>query len=530
MATLRNAWADWRKSLVGMFTQVVANPVIGREWRVRMRFGRAYLLQAAYLLFMILITALAYEWVMGDLQSLANPYTVQQALLSFYWTVMGTLVSLIALIAPALTANAITLERERKTIDLLLATPLTARHLLTGKLIGSFGFIVLLLALTLPISAVSVLLGGVSFGDLLRAYVIIASGGLALCAIALFSSVYARNSTMAVLWSYARVGLFLLATGILLAIQGIYSGMSSSGSGVAWRVPAALLNPFAALFAADTQVDLVHFQVPSWIMAAALCLLFTRLLLTSAARKVGLYDKDTLPSARRQLLLLAPLHGFLTLAPLMTTGGGIMAVSGEMLLVLLSTCATPILLLTGWIAPFGDDEDRSSPNDGIFRASKMLSDAPSGALPYLGLLWLLTVGAVYGAIVWTGTTTSTTDDWWGFLHTMSLYFGGLCLLLWGIGRASSRIMKGKSLVGARVLTLATTTGVVTVPMVLHLLLFGRESESPMMRIWLLKPLFDALSAPTDTLTHFNLLYAAIWMGAIGLVMGLFTRPEASSFS
>ncbi|MFN4032314.1 MAG: ABC transporter permease [Fimbriimonadales bacterium] len=528
MATLRNAWSDWRKYLVGVFTQVFANPVIGRELRVRVRLGRAYGLQAAYLLFMILITALAYEWAIGDLSDIGNPYTVQQALLGFYWTVMGTLVSLIALIAPALTANAITLERERKTMDLLLATPLTARHLLTGKLIGSFAFIALLLALTLPISAVSVLLGGVSFGDLLRAYVMIASGGLALCAIALFSSVYARNSTMAVLWSYVRVGLFLLATGVLIATQGFYSTISSSGGGVSWMFPAALLNPFAALISADTQVNLGRFQIPSWIMTAALCLLFTRLLLTSAARKVGLYDKDSLPSARRQLLLLAPLHVFLTLAPLLSASGVMAINSSELLMVLIATCAVPIWLLAGWIAPFGDDENRNCPNDGIFRVKRMFTDAPSGALPYLGLLCLLTVGATYGAFFWTGAAMSISNTMWEFLDTVSLYYGGVCLLLWGVGRASSAVLKGASLVGARALTLAVIAGIVTVPMFLHLLIFGDASESPMLSVWIFKPLFDALLDPADGVAQMNLLFTAFIASVLGLVMGFLTRPKRSS--
>ncbi|MCS6923519.1 MAG: ABC transporter permease, partial [Fimbriimonadales bacterium] len=210
MAALRAALVDWRKYLIGIFTQVLANPVIGRELRVRVRVGKAYLLQAAYLAFMILIVAFAYEWVVGDPVNLRNPFEMQTALVRFYRVVTGTLIALIVLIAPALTANAITLERERKTMDLLLATPLTARHLLTGKLVASFAFIVLLLALTLPVSAVSVLLGGISFADLLKAYLIIASSALVLCGIALFTSAYARNSTLAVLWSYVRVGAFLL--------------------------------------------------------------------------------------------------------------------------------------------------------------------------------------------------------------------------------------------------------------------------------------------------------------------------------
>jgi ABC-type transport system involved in multi-copper enzyme maturation permease subunit len=219
MAVIRTALMDWRKYLVGVFTQVLGNPVVGRELRVRVRVGRGYLLQAFYLAFMILIVALAYEAAIGDNTNLSNPVRVQQALVEFYRVVMAMLIALIVLIAPALTANAITLERERKTMDLLLATPLTARQLLVGKLVGSFAFIVLLLALTLPVSAVSVMLGGVSFPELLKAYLLIASGGLVLCAIGLFTSAYARNSTLAVLWSYLRVGGFLFLTGFLVMMQ-----------------------------------------------------------------------------------------------------------------------------------------------------------------------------------------------------------------------------------------------------------------------------------------------------------------------
>jgi ABC-type transport system involved in multi-copper enzyme maturation permease subunit len=322
MAAIRAALVDWRKYLVGVFTQVLGNPVIGRELRVRVRVGRAYMLQAFYLAFLILIVALAYQAAIGDNPDLRNPVRVQEALVEFYRIVMSMLVALIALIAPALTANAITLERERKTMDLLLATPLTARQLLVGKLLGSFAFIVLLLALTLPVSAVSVLLGGVSFPELLKAYLLIACGGLVLCAIALFSSVYARNSTLAVLWSYLRVAGFLLATGVLIALQDVVAFGGRGAGALNLAFPQVLLNPFAAPFVADMQVDFVRWQVPAWIVGVVICLLFTRLILTAAARKVGLYDKDVLPSARRQLLLLFPLNMLLCVLPLLALGGG----------------------------------------------------------------------------------------------------------------------------------------------------------------------------------------------------------------
>ncbi|MCS7190918.1 MAG: ABC transporter permease [Fimbriimonadales bacterium] len=533
MAALRAALVDWRKYLIGIFTQVLANPVIGRELRVRVRVGKAYLLQAAYLAFMILVVALAYEWVVGDAVNLRNPFEMQTALMGFYRVVTGTLIALIVLIAPALTANAITLERERKTMDLLLATPLTARHLLTGKLVASFAFIVLLLALTLPVSAVSVLLGGISFADLLKAYLIIASSALVLCGIALFTSAYARNSTLAVLWSYVRVGAFLLLTGFLLSLQeaavGGAGARGGGGVGVALTFPVALLNPFAALFAADTHVDLVRWQIPSWVVGLALCLLLTRLMLTAAARKVGLYDKDTMPSLRRQLLLLAPLYIFLTVIPVMQAAppvaAGMAGVNREMTALLIMLCAAPFIVLAAWIAPFGKDDDRECPNDGMARVARMLTAAPSGALPFLTALWLLMLGAFLLSLYWTGTLQNFDLSLWEFTSMITIYLTGMWVLFWGIGRYCSEALKGRSLVGARALSLTVITAIITLPVIVHMLFFVDAFESPALNLWIFTPFWNALATRGSQEATFLLFGSGAGMLIIGLLLGLFTEKR-----
>jgi ABC-type transport system involved in multi-copper enzyme maturation permease subunit len=524
MAAIRTALMDWRKYLVGVFTQVLGNPVIGRELRVRVRVGRAYLLQAFYLAFLILIVALAYQAAIGDNPDLRNPVRVQEALVGFYRIVMSMLVALIALIAPALTANAITLEHERKTMDLLLATPLTARQLLVGKLLGSFAFIVLLLALTLPVSAVSVLLGGVSFPELLKAYLLIACGGLVLCAIALFSSVYARNSTLAVLWSYLRVAGFLLATGVLVALQealafGAFGGRGAGALNLAF--PQALLNPFAAPFVADMQVDFVRWQVPAWIVGVVICLLFTRLTLTAAARKVGLYDKDVLPSARRQLVLLFPLNMLLCVLPLLARGGAGGAEFAILVIVLL--CVAPFLLLAAWIAPFGLDGDTPCPDDGVFKPSRMFTAAPSGALPFLWTVWLLTAGALILVLYQSGIPAIMDPLLWNYLLSMLIYFTGVWMLFWGIGRYCSVMLRARSLATARALTLVIITGVITLPVIIDLMFFWDRAEFVAMQLWVFKPFFDALSDPRSVKIHDAMFLWGSGMTLVGLLLGAFRR-------
>lgn len=525
MAAIRAALVDWRKYLVGVFTQVLGNPVIGRELRVRVRVGRAYMLQAFYLAFLILIVALAYEAAINDNSDFSNPVRVQQALVEFYRLVMSMLVALIALIAPALTANAITLERERKTMDLLLATPLTARQLLVGKLIGSFAFIVLLLALTLPVSAVSVLLGGVSFPELLKAYLLIACGGLVLCAIALFSSVYARNSTLAVLWSYLRVAGFLLATGVLIALQDVVAFGGRGAGALNLAFPQVLLNPFAAPFVADMQVDFVRWQVPAWIVGVVICLLFTRLTLTAAARKVGLYDKDVLPSARRQLLLLLPLNMLLCVLPLLALGGGAGGIGGAefAILVIVLLCVAPFLVLAAWIAPFGQDGDTPCPDDGMFKPSRMFTAAPSGALPFLWTAWLLTAGALILVLYQSGMPAMVGPLFWNYLLSMLVYFTGVWMLFWGIGRFCSVMSRARSLATARALTLVAITGVIALPVIIDLMFFWNHTEFVALQVWVFKPFFDALSDPRSVKIHDAMFLWGSGMVLIGLLLGAFRR-------
>jgi ABC-type transport system involved in multi-copper enzyme maturation permease subunit len=532
MAAIRAALVDWRKYLVGVFTQVLGNPVIGRELRVRVRVGRAYMLQAFYLAFLILIVALAYQAAIGDNPDLRNPVRVQEALVEFYRIVMSMLVALIALIAPALTANAITLERERKTMDLLLATPLTARQLLVGKLIGSFAFIVLLLALTLPVSAVSVLLGGVSFPELLKAYLLIACGGLVLCAIALFSSVYARNSTLAVLWSYLRVAGFLLATGVLIALQetlafGAFGGRGAGALNLAF--PQVLLNPFAAPFVADMQVDFVRWQVPAWIVGVVICLLFTRLTLTAAARKVGLYDKDVLPSARRQLLLLFPLNMLLCVLPLLARGGaGGIGGAEFAILVIVLLCVAPFLVLAAWIAPFGQDGDAPCPDDGMFKPTRMFTAAPSGALPFLWTAWLLIVGAFLFTLYWSGALAAVDALFWSFLVATLTYFTGVWMLFWGIGRFCSVMLRARSLATARALTLVVITVVVTLPIIIDLMFFWDSVDFVAIRVWMFKPFFDAVANPGAVDIHESLFLWGSGMTLLALLLGAFRRRAQST--
>ena len=82
-----------------------------------------------------------------------------------------TLVTLI--LAPASTAGAISMEREKQTMDLLAVTPISSLAIVLGKLLSALSWILLLLLASIPVVALVFTFGGVSPDDVVRAYVVL---------------------------------------------------------------------------------------------------------------------------------------------------------------------------------------------------------------------------------------------------------------------------------------------------------------------------------------------------------------------
>ena len=87
---------------------------------------------------------------------------------------------LIIFIVPALTAGAITSERERKTYDLLQTTLISKSSFVVGKMQSALGYIMLLLLSAIPLQSTAFLFGGVSESELLLALVVLAISAITL--------------------------------------------------------------------------------------------------------------------------------------------------------------------------------------------------------------------------------------------------------------------------------------------------------------------------------------------------------------
>lgn len=142
------------------------NPVLHRELLVNLRTHRSFILLALYQLALSAVVYFAWpkeSWL--DLTE--NPQSTRNLVDLFF---LGNFV-IASLMTPSFAAAAITGEKERKTYELLLASPLDPRAIVWGKLVAAMTHLAILVFSSLPVVMLCLPLGGVSFYEVLAAYV-----------------------------------------------------------------------------------------------------------------------------------------------------------------------------------------------------------------------------------------------------------------------------------------------------------------------------------------------------------------------
>jgi ABC-type transport system involved in multi-copper enzyme maturation permease subunit len=200
----------------------LANPLAGKELLARMRGPRTFVIATLLLLPLAAVAVGLYAMIASSPSGDVPSSTPVGKL--FFAAVTAVELGLICLLAPALTADLISGERERRTLDLLLVTPLSRRQIVVGKLIAALGSLLLLIVLALPIQAVAVLIGGIGLEELLVGLLLLGLTATTYGCVGLFWSARLRTTRSAMLLSYVTtllgVGglplvliLFLIANG-----------------------------------------------------------------------------------------------------------------------------------------------------------------------------------------------------------------------------------------------------------------------------------------------------------------------------
>ncbi len=178
----------------------VNNPVLQRELITNLRTPRAFLLMLVYQLALSGVVLLAYPQT--DRLDLSKDSASTQMLVDFFFLGQFAIASLMA---PSFAAGAISGEKERKTYEMLLASPIQPGAIVIGKLIAALTHLVVLMIGSLPIIMLCLPLGGVAIYELLAAYLGLLSAIFLFGAISIACSSYFKRTSASLVVSYAVI-------------------------------------------------------------------------------------------------------------------------------------------------------------------------------------------------------------------------------------------------------------------------------------------------------------------------------------
>ncbi|HOF87650.1 MAG TPA: hypothetical protein PLZ36_06035 [Armatimonadota bacterium] len=192
--------------LLARLERAISLPVLMKEMRSRMRGIRAPILLFIVTGLTIAIGLLILVSGWGDV-SYGDVTDVGMHMAELgHGLFVGLMIVegiLCALIAPALTAGAISIEREQQTLELLLLTRLTSANLVLGKMLSSLSFVVIILLCGLPVGAISFFLGGVDPAQFCWSLAVIVAAVAMFGAIGIYCSARFAKTTTAVVLAYA---------------------------------------------------------------------------------------------------------------------------------------------------------------------------------------------------------------------------------------------------------------------------------------------------------------------------------------
>jgi hypothetical protein len=231
------------------------NPLILKDGLARVRSWRAPAIIAMYLGLLGVFAALAFS---TQLAGVDRPATGYAEVGSNAFTALALVqLALVCLVAPGLAAGAISGERERQTLDVLLVSCVPSFGIVWGKLVASVAFMLLLILAALPLFAVVFLFGGIDGGQFLATQLLTVTTALAVAAVSLFLSALFRRTLAATVVAYGLtfgavaaawyVGSGLLAQGHFRAGQAMLFGNPIQAMLTVLHGPGPFLNPVSAL-------------------------------------------------------------------------------------------------------------------------------------------------------------------------------------------------------------------------------------------------------------------------------------------
>ncbi len=263
---------------------ILHNPVLIKELKLRFRSFKSF---TGILFYLIVLSIFVFGFIFISTNFTGSGFINPQQSVLLFGLLTYVQLGLILFITPGLTAGAISTEREKQTLNILLTTSQSSFQIIFGKMSSSIVFLLLLLIAGLPLYSLVFLFGGISPGQLLMIFAYLIVTMIAIASIGIMFSTLIRKTIVSMITTY---GAMLFLTGITAFFFMI--GISMMGNSVGIRTdPApishfwALINPIALMMTlitpemSDSLYELTKIHFPVWagylifyVMITVICL------------------------------------------------------------------------------------------------------------------------------------------------------------------------------------------------------------------------------------------------------------------
>lgn len=208
-------WAVWGLAF-GLVLAVgwlrLFGPLLWHELVGMGRQRRYVLLRTGYATALLLLLAAMYSyWSWGDAgrgSRLTAPEMTRFAEWFFFVFMCAEFLAVL-LLTPVYTAGAIAGEKDRQTLDFLLATDLHKREIVLSKLTARVANLAMVVLAGLPVLGFTQLFGGIDPDLVLTGFAILGLTMVSLAALSILHSIYARRSRTAIVLTYLSTALYL---------------------------------------------------------------------------------------------------------------------------------------------------------------------------------------------------------------------------------------------------------------------------------------------------------------------------------
>lgn len=273
---------------------LIFSPVLAKELKLRFRSFKSFSGLMFYLAVLVIFVSgflLVFTQFSGS-----GFFTPNDSFIMF--SVLSVLqMALVMFITPGLTAGAISSEREKQTLNILLTTTQTSSQIIIGKLLSSVAFLILLLIAGLPLYSIVFLFGGVSPGQLVMMFLFYLVTLIAIGSIGIMFSTLTKRTIVSMISTYGSM-IFLGAITAFFYFVGV-SLEQMSFAGVQNFTPFSPLsyfwvsiNPGALILSVlypeigSAIEQMVGISFPIWIMYLIFYILITIICLTISIRKL----------------------------------------------------------------------------------------------------------------------------------------------------------------------------------------------------------------------------------------------------